>query len=376
MVVALYIEVNIVCILILGTMLVKIGTSVYSKKHQILFSAELIMFSLLFISDCVRNMIDNKLIHASVAAHYFSNLVYFCLGSIITMLWLIYTLSRISHPLFHSKTGHGIMCIPCLIMIVLSVTSFTNHWLFSINESNNMVKGPLWPVYVTVCSLYGVAASIFTFMALLNKANAGNRSLYISLAIFPYFPIAAIASQAIFNSFPITCVGVSIPLLVYFYKMLESECLADKDTLLFNKNWLYLTHENISKKDEINDQYLMLVIAGNADKIDSARELTPDEIFVAARFLDNLNGTISGIRNISTVRFSNSSFVLLIDSESEDSVKTLAGYIKKEASKLEASQDKNTIISLTPGYQPYTKDVTYIQDLINEIDESLISTRI
>lgn len=385
----LYIEVYIICILISLIILYRISTSMYKKYHQQLLSLDMILFTFFLASDALWALNDAGSIHLGIGPSYIVNILYFVLSGVTGFFWLLYCLNVENHRIAQNRTAIGLFSIPFIIVSVLAINSPFTHWVFWIDENNNYIRGTLNSIPMIVVCGYIASASFISFIAAFKKKNIMLKHLYISLGCFPVIPILAICLQFMLPDFPLIPVGLTLPLLLVYLKIADSQALADELTLLYNKNWFYLNHEELLNEAKSNNtetvdrfeqpqsKYLLMVDINGLALINSrfGYNIGNDTLKAVAKILSNQSVKNQDISYLQPIRFGSDEFFVICDVRSSATILSLVNSIKSDVSKYEFPDDPAYKLGVDIAYIPYDTKSSELQDLIEALDEKLFSVK-
>lgn len=384
MIAGLYFEVNAICILILAIFLYRMETSTYKKLNQHLLTITLAFCILFFASDAIWALIDGGHINASISVNYVVNIIYFSIAGVATFCWFLYTAHMINSEIIKNKTLLGLLSLPAVILILLTITAPTNGWIFYIDEANKYHRGSLYFIQLIVVYGYIIFAAVLSLISAFKKENIMNRTLFISFGIFPIFPMASFAIQSKLPGYPLTAIGLTIPLILVFIKLWDSQSLADELTLLYNRNWLYMTHETLRMFSQetptgkpLRQHYMVLLDIDHLQIINSKYGVEEGNraLKLVAFTLLNQQKNHSNVIYMQPVRYGGDEFVIIVEPDSEGTMQRLMSDIKTDLKMLYAEGMIPYEISVSIAYVPYDVTTPYVADIIDKADEELFKVK-
>ena len=364
----LYIETNIICTLVLCIILYKLGTVNYFMLKPHLLTASILCSILFFSSDTVLWLISHKFIEIPILLHYAVNIIFYSLAGIMSLLWFIFVCSLVAPSLYKNKTLLGLITIPTMILLILCINSVSTGWLFTITPDNQVVEGPVYMVTGIIAIIYSTVSAILPIHAIKETSNPTTRELYVALSIYPIFMIASGMLDYTLTELCIISVGITIPTLIIFFMLQNTASLADPDTLLYNKNWLYTSMLSSKMRLGNSNVYISLIAINDSAEIISSKgmALYNDSIRNFAYLLShNLYG-VSGIHSVIPCRFNQDEFILLIDADNLDHATAIT-------KKISAPSEGTPIFKVST----ITKSFNYMNDnfdsFISNMDEELFS---
>ena len=383
MVAGLYIEINVVCILILGIFIYKLENDAYKKKNQHILTVSMIMAILFFGADALWAAIDGGFLKADISFNYIVNVVYFTLSGLASYFWFVYVANVQGSILSRNKTILGLFSIPCLVLIILTVNSPVTGWIFYLDEMNKYHRGELYICQVIIVYGYIVLSAAISIISAFKKENYTQKPLYLSFGIFPIFPILAIALQVYLPGYPLTAIGLTVPLLIVFLKLGDSQSLGDELTLLHNKTWFFNMHETLREMHSENPNtsnssyYLILLDIDHLDAINhqyGIQEGNHALQLVAYVLSDQIRKDI-GCGMLYPVRYGGDEFLIVAEALRSNSIALLMDSIYKD---IKIYKEKEIIpynLSVTMSYVPYDWENPYAQDFVEAADEELFKIK-
>ena len=139
----LYIEVNLLCVLICGVILIRCLRSIDKRRKARYFCSMIICFEINFLCDLVWRIIDNHHASTPISLNYLINCLYFSTGTLGCYFWFMY--AEISQGGWASRRQRNawLVLLPALGLIGITIASCRTGWVFSIDENNRYLRGPL-----------------------------------------------------------------------------------------------------------------------------------------------------------------------------------------------------------------------------------------
>lgn len=139
----LYIEVNLLCVLICGVILIRCLRSIDKRRKARYFCSMTICFEINFLCDLVWRIIDNHHASTPISLNYLINCLYFSAGTLGCYFWFMY--AEISQGGWASRRQRNawLVLLPALGLIGITIASCRTGWVFSIDENNRYLRGPL-----------------------------------------------------------------------------------------------------------------------------------------------------------------------------------------------------------------------------------------
>lgn len=375
----LYLEVNLICSLILTIFIYRLQTSVYIKKGQRLLILSLILNILFFMSDGLWAMIDGGYINSTTEANYFINIIYFSVSGAAAFFWLLYCANIQGSILYRNKTIAGLLAIPSVALIILSINSPFTGWIFYLDSNGSYHRGDLYIVQVVIVYSYILASAIISFINSRKKSNIVFRSLYVSFGFFAVISIVGVGLQILFPGYPMTTIFITLPLLVAFLCITDSQILKDSETNLYNKRWFSYYHSSLLDPERIEDldkgdfsRYVLAFEISNLDiiKRNHGNAVAKSVVLSFANIITNasdksvwFSSDLQGRCSCAPIHFSDKVFVLLVEATHPEYLDSVKKYIGERISEIGRESQIPLVINVQFGQTPYDTEVEYFQDL-------------
>lgn len=383
MITSLYVEINVICILILALLLFKIGVSAYIPQVQKSLNKVLILLILLFASDSIWTLIDTGYISSNKELCYLVNILYFSFSAFLAYAWLIYVGKVVNIKAFYNKFYLGLFSIPSIILLFLSITTITSGFIFYIDDNLKYNRGPINILPSIFMCIYIAAASIMALYSVIKNEQPVNRPVFLSLALFPVFPVIAITLSVINPKYQFIPVGMTLPLLLIYLKMVDVQILSDSTTLLNNKNWFLLNHERLVAKFNNNESYpfsslyLLLIGVDTFEEILESEEATKLDEYTMnfGDILTMQTSKLDDINSLQICRYNQDTFLAIVNASSLEAVNNLTTSISNDIK-------KNATCGLLPSkwhclyaFEKYNVSTTDIIANIHHLDAELFKTK-
>lgn len=368
----LYSEVNLLCILFLLLIGRKLENSSYAQDRRRLFKYVLLSNCFLFAVDIVWIFVDKGVLPFGIQANWALNTVYYITSGAVSFFWFVYSESVQKSKLVRSRLSVFLCSVPMLLLTLLSLISIKTGWLFSIDASNNYLRGPLYSLQLVLSYGYIIFTAVKA-LALSFKAVSYYKKLeYRTLAAFVVPSLIAGGIQVFFPDIPILCVGTTFGILFVFLTMQEQMISNDGLTGLNNrirmtsylsemmarydgKTRLFLVMMDIDYFKQINDRY---------GHIEGDRALS-----VIAEALK----ACSSNHRYFIARYGGDEFAAVCDLEQDESIDDFCENIRNEI--LRRNKENPYTLSLSFGYAEYYPGIGTDIDFIKLADAELYKAK-
>lgn len=380
----LYIELNILCILLLLIFYIKIEANVYLRRIHRLLSCSAIMYILFFSSDFLWKMIDSNIITASREINYIVNSFYFSISGFAALFWVMYCIHTQSHNTLKKRLIIGIISIPTIVLLIMSVNSPFTGWIFYLDEANNYHRGPFYFLQIVITLGYLIFAIIFSGISSAKKENLPYRRLYLTSMLVPVLVIASSISQIYYPDYPMLPASLTIGFSLMYLAIIDSQVLIDRMTTLYNRNWFYQHHLNLlntegqeKNRTNIIEEIILIDIDGLRLINDAHGKDTGDDALIR---LSNILMDIQRASQIPgyyrAVRFGDDEFVVLCEFADDNKVETVMNYIDMRLRVLNASGTVPYELSVSMGHTKYLHQTTTLAELMDFADQDMYKVKV
>ena len=261
----LYIEVNLLCVLICGVILIRCLRSIDKRRKARYFCSMTICFEINFLCDLVWRIIDNRHASTPISLNYLINCLYFSAGTLGCYFWFMY--AEISQGGWASRRQRNawLALLPALGLIGITTASCRTGWVFSIDENNRYLRGPLHLWQLGLSFAYVLLTSAKALCKAFQKKHFERRMELLSLAAFMLLPLGFVLLQVIYlGQVPTLCMGYTVTLLVVYLNILDQRITIDPLTQVYNREQMvrYLSHK-LRSAGEDSSLFLLMLDADN-----------------------------------------------------------------------------------------------------------------
>lgn len=343
-----YIEINIVCILILGIIYFRIlGNRSTISTAQIIMKKLLISSVVLCVADIIASIFRGQTFNGARILIEVSNIIYFEAMPIIAMYWLIFVCNRVERKL--SKARILVFQIPITLFTALAVTNPLTNFLFSIDENNLYVRGPGVFIHWIVSWFYFISAGVVTHRAY-SKDNGWNKhNEYRPLLVFLIFPAIGCAAQMLLYGITSVQVGITLSIILINFQL--------QDNIISNDE---LT--GINNRKEMNNYIDRIIERGkstalNVFMIDVNKFKTINDTFGHSVGDEALKDVANALKqscadsndDLFLCRYGGDEFVIISHSTDENDTQELKSIIHNNVKKIASEKEKPYELSISIG---------------------------
>ena len=370
----MYVEIDIMCLVLLVYVGIKSFKSVERRKSQIFFRcADVALFSCV-ASDLVWILMENHVIPAVQPLPHAANLVYFASSVAVTASWFLYTETELDTGWLDKLWVNIAFIIPITIEAILLLGNFYTRYVFYFGPNDQYIRGPLnWIVYV-VPNVYLAVSSVHAAWMAMRKENYVRRKAYLSLASFSLYAVGACLIQFFQPGSPLPCIGITMAIFMVHMSTRERQISVDPLTRLNNRYHMvqYLTNK-MDHRREGEGLYLLLIDLDKFKQINDAfGHVEGDKALV--RVAEILRQTASTF-NCFAARYGGDEFVLICEGEDAQIVADVIDCLNKLLKASNTRVNAQYVIDFSIGWAEYNSKMRYVPDFIAEADKALYQVK-
>lgn len=369
----LYCTLNLFCIMILSTILVRLYRSVDKRLGQIMLMWFIIASIILCVSDVVWGIIDfsNSWV-AMPTLSFVINSAYHIFTGVVCYLWFLFSESAQNSRIVKSKAGIIISMLPFLVLVALVGLSAKYSLIFYIDSEGVYHRGSHYILLIVICYVYLLSTSLKALVKSFVKKNYADRQHYQTLASFCVMPAFAGFLQVLFVGSPMLSAGLAFASLQVYMDSMEQLISVDPMTLLNNKRQMekHLDSRIKNHSDKTN-LYVFIMDLDYFKKInDTYGHVEGDEAIVMAA--DAIRRSV-GKTNFFACRYGGDEFVVVadVDINSEFKPKEFIKNLNDELLRLTNERNKEYELHFSVGYKKLDDSIKTVPDFIEKADEGL-----
>lgn len=370
----LYIEVNLLCLLILALVLVKVLRGNDVRSRQFWFSGVLLASILASALDMLWILVSTGSMSVSPVGSFGINATYYLMASLGSFCWFVYS-ERVQTSRLVASPARIVVCsAPLMVSFVLVLSSYWTGWALSIDAEGGYHRGSLYAVQFFIVYGYGLVTAAHALVGAFKKENFAVRSQYLSLTYFAVLPLAFITLQAFAPNVPLTCVGVTVALLWVYLDMQEQKISLDPLTQLNNRTQLA---KHVAQRMRHRDagQTLCLFIV-DVDRFKGINDIyghvEGDRALV--RVADALRRCCAG-GSAFIARYGGDEFIVVRDSARTCDATEMGARLNAELARLDEAAGAPYALHVSVGAAVYREGIETLQDFIREADRELYEAK-
>jgi diguanylate cyclase (GGDEF)-like protein len=304
---------------------------------------------------------------AAKIVNYIVNVLYFVVMIATCAIFFRYS-ERVQKTKIHAnKKIFILVTLPLFIIAIIVATSVFTGWVFYIDDNNVYQRGPLHFLEFIIVAVYPLFSVVKSILKTLNKKNYSRRRTLVSTAKFFIFPLVGCVTQLFFIGIPLSSFGIVLGILWFYLDSSELLVYSDELTQLSNRNaFSKVIDQEVKVYDGSYNLYLMILDINKFKAInDNFGHNEGDKALITlSRTLKQYVAEKTG----QLFRYAGDEFVIIYKTLNEDDVLTYVNGLKDTVRSIIGLPYSLTI---SVGYEKYTKDFQTIPDFIEAADERL-----
>lgn len=370
----LYLEINIVSIILIGIIRYKTG-GISKMVAQRNFGKAINALMVFIISDTLYVMSQSGLAPGGPVAIMIYKELYFFATTLMCFYWFVYFEYMQDSPFVKSRKRVRITSFLVHVMVLLLIINLFTGILFYVDEVGVYRRGKLFIIQYLLSYVYVFVTSFRAFIGLFRKDKLAKRKKLIALALFPIAPAGAGIMQFIYPRLPLACAAIALATLVLYLNWIDEMISVDALTMLGNRKQLTYDYEqwqqNISSDIPL---YLMIIDANKFKMInDTYGHIEGDTALL--RIADAMRLACRDVgKKTCLIRYGGDEFVILLYSNDLMIADELKTRINDHLSVLNSKAAAPYDLSVSIGFAK-AKPETELKDLIEEADSKLYEAK-
>lgn len=361
----LYVEINLICILIVALEIIQLVRDIDKSPRVRLFVGLMCCALLSFGFD-----LTWAFLHAAGAPEPLSwvvNQLYFLALNLTSVFWMLYAETCLESPWLKKRSLFVVSLAPAVLLQLVTLAGLVFH----INPEGYQ-RGPLHWFQVTIAYFYIAWPAIKAFLKSNQRRYYAQRSEYRMLASFVVFPLLfSILQLFLGGDAAMLCVGITLSIILLYQNRQARLISRDPLTGLNNRSQLiqYLS-EHIKSHDKT--LYLMIMDADRFKSInDTYGHNAGDRALV--QIATALKKAVPP--RFLIARYGGDEFIVAGEADSELDICLLRDCIVQTLAQENADSGEPWHLSLCIGYAAYSETMNTIPDLIEAADRELYKAK-
>lgn len=362
-----YFEVDILCIIILISLIEQTQRSNFRQKDQFRF-IEVLICALAYVFSDLAWIFNNDFLSIDLIPHFlyplfiFLNVANGLLPGFMALAWLRF--SECIQDRSFSKQQMAYISIPLVLLFLCVVSNPFTHVLFSF-ENNRYIR-TFGPFIQFLVSYYYIALSVVLSLKHAKQANTlQERKRSLTISSFVILPTIAAFLQFLIFDMPILFVGVIVSLINVYISLQNQLVLSDALTGLNNRTLLDQKIEQTYKNLDEDCELWILMIDANSFKAinDTYGHLEGDHALI---YIANVLKEVCHKKDDYVCRYGGDEFVVLHQTKKGEGCQTFIEEIKGKV-----KEHTSYPLSVSIGSALYQEKHNSWQDVLKEADQNL-----
>ena len=370
-----YLEIDIMCIVVLVSLAYQTMHSNFRKTNQVRFLEVLVVNIIFVFSDAIWIFNNNYISYSclpfnGVVFGYIMNGINVCCSALAGWSWLRFSENFLDRHYISTPSGFAISLIPIIILAALTVTTGKTHLLFYITDEGQYVRQSGYVLQLILSYSY-ISTSVIIALILAGKTtNRQAKEKSLGIASFAIFPIIACVVQLLNPNMSIIFIGTIISLLNVYITLQGQQVLNDPLTGLNNR--MLLDQKIMSGIEAVDDRHDFWLLIMDVNKFkginDTYGHLEGDHALVR---IANTLRKVSSDRGDFICRYGGDEFVLLHMTKKNEDCSKLIFEINQTLAEYELPYN----LSVSIGTAKYTSDVDTWTQLMEKADAELYKVK-
>lgn len=238
----LYIELDILCIIILIMLTFKTRRSMFKQRQRVLFTTLLISNIFFIFSDMVW-IFNNGYVpfngsYAMLILIWIGNTLNVFLPTLSAFSWVLFSEHVQESNVMTKPKTRWIVAIPMCLMFLVAITNTKTHFMFNVDENGQYTRGIGYVLELIISYSYLLWTAIRALIKSKKVNNYQQKQRLRTLAGFVIAPLITGALQLVISGMSILFVGVLFSILIVYLSLQEQLISIDPLTQLKNRSFL------------------------------------------------------------------------------------------------------------------------------------------
>ena len=367
-----YLEINIVCIVILLTIFDKFKDECEINHTSKYYEKTLLATTFFSFFDLIGGILGGTMYEYNRLVLIVSNSLYFFSGSLIGYFYTNYILHKIGKE--EKKWQKALIFIPVLLVTILLVINIFNGMLFTINENNLYSRGKYIYLFSLIIATYIIVMGAnLVYCYFKNIDNKKLKEEFKKLLIFTSIPIVSALIQNFNYGITLGQVGLTLSVLLIYLNGQKKDSNIDELTGIYNRRAFNRNVSRLFNSKKL--MFLMLMDANDFKMInDKYGHLEGDKALVAiANILKNAISNTD--KDYFLARYGGDEFIIVGEIKSQDDVDELMLQIEEEEKRYNKETKNKYNIKLSIGYSLRNNEHTSVESLIEAADNKMYARK-
>ena len=267
-----YIEVDVLCVILLVSLAIKTRTSNFISSQKNHFQAVLVSNIVLTASDMIwiyNNNFQSLLgdyPSFGITMSYIVNGINVVSSAMLGLTWLLFAEAVQGNYILHERKWRTLVLVfaPIIVLLMLTLTTKHTHLMFYVAKDGRFTRGAGYALQVAIAYAYMLLSVILAFRRARYAKTQQERNQSLSIASFAVAPFISGVAQMLLPQMSVLFIGTVVALLYVYISLQEQQVLTDPLTGLNNRILLdQKINAAISTWNGSSDLYLLVIDADN-----------------------------------------------------------------------------------------------------------------
>ena len=369
--VAIHIELNLICLIILFAVAIQSHQNVNQQMKRVLFRNVVYGIMCSLSLDIIWLLIDGRIFPGCYALNAVVNAAFLGAGVCLGSMWYLYVLDTMHYRM--TKRLIAIVMAPGILFLVLNFLSIWTGWIFYINEQNRYIRGPLfWFQSIGAIAMLLVSLVHIIYCQIVGRKGVSKDSSRKLLGFY-IIPVLGTIMALPYSGMPgtWTCAAVSV-VLIYMNDM-DQIILTDDLTGLNNRKNLRVIFEDYSKQHSAQKPlYLYMMDLDDFKQInDQLGHSVGDQALVEAAHV--IRRQTAGIQAV-VMRYGGDEFLVMGFFTDDAGAQRYKEQMQKAFQNWNETHHEPYVLHASVGYSRYQPGQK-LEEFINSADEMLYNDK-
>jgi len=369
--VAIHIELNLICLIILFAVAIQSHQNVNQQMKRVLFRNVVYGIMCSLSLDIIWLLIDGRIFPGCYALNAVVNAAFLGAGVCLGSMWYLYVLDTLHYRM--TKRLIAIVMAPGILFLVLNFLSIWTGWIFYINEQNRYIRGPLfWFQSIGAIAMLLVSLVHIIYCQIVGRKGVSKDSSRKLLGFY-IIPVLGTIMALPYSGMPgtWTCAAVSV-VLIYMNDM-DQIILTDDLTGLNNRKNLRVIFEDYSKQHSAQKPlYLYMMDLDDFKQInDQLGHSVGDQALVEAAHV--IRRQTAGIQAV-VMRYGGDEFLVMGFFADDAGAQRYKEQMQKAFQNWNETHHEPYVLHASVGYSRYQPGQK-LEEFINSADEMLYNDK-
>lgn len=360
-------EMNILAFILFIVLLFDAKTTIQAQRNHKLFYKVIIFMIIALGAHTLLYFMGDPVFQGAKSLKYIIILTYFLSASLSAYDWLIFILHEIQPTMQRKTSSKFLYSLPLLLGAVLVLCSPFTHWIFFINEENQLVHGKLYSLQYFV--IYGsiFTGTIVSFIKFQKEILLEKQKICFHLFLYSLLPLLGKGIEMLIPWFHATTPSIIISVIMFYVDRMKREISLDSLTQLNNRRQFERYLIEITKHSLDKKVSLIFFDINNFKSInDTFGHTEGDKALIAVAQV--LKSVFSNTKAF-LARYGGDEFAVILRNDENEVRSSLE---KIDASLAALSAHSPYTLSLSAGYSIYGEEnATTIETLIQAADKKM-----